>query len=246
MATAPQRLLMTLSVALLVAGLIGAATHGSGHRHPATATRPTGPATAPRSTTATRPATRTSTAPGRPGPGAAALEAGLVTPTDMGGYYRVTPTAAASLLDSAPCLAALQPSPVQSGRAATALLGPDSHSVPTIVEEVASYPSTSSRSVYRSVAASLDSCPSLSFDFAGTTVTSRLARSSIPPVGDADQVWAGTFADPGAGASFTVQVGAVLDGPDVLAVIWIDTVAPSPAIMGTFTSTLSLAIGKLA
>lgn len=162
----------------------------------------------------------------------------------MGGYYEVDPQVAAAVFDSAPCLAALQPSPYEAGRAATALLGPDRHSVPTIIEEVASYPGAGSGSVFRAISGSLTACRSLSFDFAGTPVTSRMAESTIPPVGDADQVWAGQFAY--AGQSFTVDIGLVLDGPEVLSVIWLDSVPASNAVMGSFASTLSLAIGKLA
>jgi hypothetical protein len=233
MPTALPRLLVAVAAALLAAGVVGLATHHSG------ATR----AVEAGATPSTRPTGVTATT-GAPGPGTALLTAGLVTPTDMGGYYRVVPAAAASLLDSAPCLAAVQPSPAQNGRALTALLGPNRHSVPYLVEDVASYPGARSGAVYRSVVTSIDACPSLTFGFDGAAVTVRIAASSIPPVGDADQVWAGSFA--AAGASFTFQLGAVLDGPAVLAVIWIDSVPPSPAIEGNFTSTVSLAIGKLA
>jgi hypothetical protein len=237
MPTALPRLLLAVASALLVAGVVGLATHHSGATRAVDA-----PATA--STTPTGSTATTGPAAGSPGPGTAPLNAGLVTPTDMGGYYRVVPAAAASLLDSAPCLAALQPSPTQGGRALTALLGPNRHSVPYLVEDVASYPGARSSAVYRSLVTSIDACPSLTFGFDGAAIAVRIAASSIPLVGDADQVWTGSFT--AAGVSFTFQLGAVLDGPAVLAVIWIDSVPPSPAIEGNFTSTVSLAIGKLA
>lgn len=231
-----QRILTAVCVGLLAAGGAGAATHTPPHRH--------APSRAATGTSAPPTPAATTTVTGPAGPSGATLAAGLVTPTDMGGYYRVVAANGASLLDSAVCLAALQPSPAQSGRALTALLGPDSHSVPAIVEEVASYPGSSSRSVYNSVAAALGACSSLSFSFDGVPVTSRLAPSNIPPVGDADRVWSGSFT--AGGSAFTIQVGLVLDGQMVLALVWIDRDPPSDPVMGSFTSTLSLAIGKLA
>ena len=179
-----------------------------------------------------------------PGPGTGTLEDGLITPTDMGGYYRVVPSAGSTLLSSAPCLAVLGPASGQSGRALTALLGPDQHSVPTVVEEVSSYPGATAGTRYRADVSTLRSCRYLTFDFGGTEVTARLALSVIPSVGDADQVWAGSFST--AGAAFTIQLGLVLDAQEVLALVWIDSVPGSDPVMGGFTSTLSLAIGKLA
>lgn len=231
-----QRILTALCVGLLAAGGAGAATHTQPHRH-ASSPAPTSTSAAPTTTVPT-------TVAGPAGPSTATLAAGLVTPTDMGGYYRVVAASGASLLDSAVCLAPLQPSPAQSGRALTALLGPDSHSVPFIVEDVASYPGTSARSVYTSVAAALGDCSSLSFSFDGVPATTRLAPSDIPPVSDADRVWAGSFS--AGGSAFTIQLGLVLDGQTVLALVWIDSNPPSDPVMGSFTSTLSLAIGKLA
>jgi hypothetical protein len=116
--------------------------------------------------------------------------------------------------------------------------------MPMIVEEAASYPGSQPTSVYASAARALAGCPDLSFAFSGTPVRARLTASTIPPVGDADQVWAGTFSY--AGAVFSLQLGLVLDSPLVLAVVWVDSSPPSRAVMGSFTSTVSLAIGKLA
>jgi hypothetical protein len=162
----------------------------------------------------------------------------------MGGHYRVRPSAATDLLDSAPCLAGLQPSPAQSGRAVTALLGPDNRAVPEIVEDVASYAGGASQPVFQALARSVQACSSLSFSPSGTRVAVRLAPSDIAPVGDADQAWTGSFSD--AGSTFTFQIGMVLDGPEVVTLMWVDTVPGSDPVMGSFTSTLSLAIGKLA
>ena len=162
----------------------------------------------------------------------------------MGGYYRTESTAAAQLIDSAPCLASLQPSPADAGRAVTALLGPDRHSLPAIYEVMDSFAGGRSTAVYRSVVSAIGACPALHFAFGGSVASVPLAGFSIPAVGDADRVWSGSFAS--GGTSFEVQVGVVLDATTVLTMVWVDSVPPSAAIMGSFDSTVSLAIGKLA
>lgn len=226
----------------------------SGHHHTSASavTAVTAPApsttagTRPSTTTVPGPATTTATAPagGPPGPGTGDLENGLVTPTDMGGYYRVDAASATTVLDSAPCLAVFQASPAQSGRAVTALIGPDAHSVPMFVEVVQSYPGAVAADVYRNVVTAVSGCPELGFDFGGTPVRAPITPLAIPPVGDSDHVWSGNFSY--SGQTFSAQLGVVLTGRTVLGLLWVDTVPPSAAVMGNFTSTLSLAIGKLA
>ncbi|MDA8047642.1 MAG: hypothetical protein M0Z30_20825 [Actinomycetota bacterium] len=188
------RLLAGLCGALLAAGAVGIAVHPTGrqvtlpagstphHRAPAAPVNPGPVNPGPVNPGPVNPGPVTTGLPaGAPGPSAAALRAGLITPTDMGSYYRIDAAAASVLLDSAPCLAVLQASPAQSGRALTALLGPGRRSVPTIVEEVASYPGAAARAVFESVVSALDACSSLSFDFGGQVVTASVARSSIRP-----------------------------------------------------------------
>lgn len=257
-----HRILAGLSLILLLSGAAGALTHAGGvgdSRQPAGSAGPSAPATTSSATTTspatTSPAPTSTTSPGKPGPSSAALESGLITPTDMGGYYRVVPAFAAALVASSPCLSRLAAPPpatggappampTTSGRALTALLGPDEHSVPTIVEDVASFPGATARPGYDAVISALSACPVLSFDFGGPTVTARLAATAIPPVGDADRVWSGSFHEEG--STFSIQVGVVLHSDEVLAVVWIDSSPPSDPVMGSFVSTLSVAIGKLA
>lgn len=235
-----QRLIVALSLALLLAGTVGVITHGSGRsRDTRTGAAPT---TVP-ATLVSPPATIPP--PGPPGADSATLEAGMITPTDMGGYYQVRPADGATLLGTG-CLAVTGPGPGpgRSGYALTALLGPDSHSLPMIVEAVSSYPAASAARQYGAVVAALGGCPSVTFDFGGTTVVTRLAPEQIAPVGDADQAWAGTFSFDGGACH--MQVGTVLDGSDLITVVWIDSVPGGDPVMGSFVSTLSLAIGKLA
>lgn len=251
-----HRILLGLSLILLLGGAAGALTRAGGavgdSRNPAGWAKPSASATT-RSTTPTPPATTPTTSPGNPGPSSAALESSLITPTDMGGYYRVVPSFAAGFVASSPCLARLAappptggpvPVPAPSGRALTGLLGPDEHSVPTIVEEVESFPGATARAGYDDVTSALSACPVLSFDFGGPTVAVRLAATAIPPVGDADRVWSGSFAEEG--SAFSIQLGIVVHSDEVLALVWIDSSPPSDPVMGSFVSTLSVAIGKLA
>jgi hypothetical protein len=168
----------------------------------------------------------------------------MITPTDMGGYYRVDPPVAASIVASAPCLAGLEPSASQVGRAGTGLLGPDLHSVPTIVELAASYRGQKPATIYRDVVTAVDACPSFGVTFGGSRLAVPLEAVQIPPVGMADSAWSGTVAY--SGVTLRLQLGVVLDGHTILALMWIDTQPPSAAVMGNFTSTLSLALGKLA
>lgn len=231
--TGPYKLVLAAAVALLGSGIGAAVAH----------VRPAGaPAhrRGPVATTATTPPPPPTPAPAT----SAQLEAGLITPTDMGGYYRVHPGAAEALLDSSACLASLQPSPAQAGRAVTGLLGPDLYSLPAIVEVVDSYRGASPAAVYRSVVAALGSCRTLSFAFGGQRVSAPLAPLALAPVGQADAAWAGRFSY--SGATLAVQLGVDLDGQDVVSVVFIDRVPPLDAIMGNFPSTLSLALGKLA
>ena len=250
-----ERLLLASAVALFGVGA-GTAAVRSGRGHSAasavthvttTVTTAPGSAKSPPTTGKPSSAPDSTTVPeagGPPGPGTADLENGLVTPTDMGGYYRVDPASATAVLDSSPCLAVFQASVAQSGRAVTALLGPNAHSVPMFVEVVQSYPGATAADVYRNIVTALGGCPQLGFDFGGGMVQAPVSHVAIPPVGDSDHVWSGTFEY--SGQSFSAEIGVVLTGRSVLGLLWVDTVPPSPAIMGNFTSTLSLAIGKLA
>lgn len=242
--------LTAAALALLASGVGGVIAHRSpgaggmtdGPVPPTTAARPGGaPTTAAAAQASAVPAPPV---PAGPAASSAALAAGLITPTDMGGYYRVDGPTAADILDSAPCLAGLSPSSSQVGRAQTALLGPDLHSVPTVVEVVGSYAGQTPASVYREVVAAVESCPSFNLTFGGTPLAVPLKPGHIAPVGLADTTWVGTA--PYSGSSLELQLGVVLDGHSVVAMMWIDRVPPSDAIMGDFTSTLSAALGKLA
>lgn len=243
----PFRWLSTLCAALLLVGAVGIVVHhGSGHGSLGVGTVPeVTSTTVPAHPVATTPPVSTTTDAASPaGPDTGYLEANMLTPTDMGGYYQIVPSNATDLLASAPCLAALQPAPDQSGRSTTALVGPDLYGLPAIVEVVQSYPGAAAAAVYQAMAGAISSCPSFSLDFDGTHEEVTLQTAVIPPVGDRDQVWQGTFTY--GARSVLLQIGVALSSQEVVAMVYLDSVPASAAIMGTFPSTLSAAIGKLA
>jgi hypothetical protein len=231
------RLLAVCCVALLATGAAGAVGLA-----PKAAKRPALVATA---TTIPSPAGGAS--PGAmtavsPPAGSAVLAAGLIQPADMGGYYRPSPGALDGLVDSDPCLATLQPSPAQGGRAAEGLVTADSYQVPQIVEIVASYAGTTPMSVYDSTVAAIKACAHFAFAFDGTDVSGSLGPEPLATSADESTAWRVPFEYEGQGCD--LQMALVRQGQNVLFLAWIDTVAPSPAIMGNFASTVPLAIGE--
>ncbi len=238
---ASYRWILALAAGIVIAGVVGVAIH----RQPATGsaappvptTVPPAPTTLPHPTTAAP-----STTVGVPGTGSAALAANLLVPTDLGGFYAVSASAANALLDSAPCLAGLAPSAAQSGRAVTGLLGPDAGSVPDITEVVISYPGAAAGAVYRSLTATLQACPTFGLAVGGTRVTVPLAAANLPAVGDASSLYQGQFQLDGRREQ--LGIGMVLAGHNVLTITYIDTVPPSNALFGDLPSTVSAALGK--
>jgi hypothetical protein len=242
---ASYRWILALAAGIVVAGVVGIAIH----RQPAagSAGRPAPPSarSAPttlrhRTTVATRAAPTTTV--GVPGTGSAALTANLLDPTDLGGFYAVSASAANALLDSAPCLAGLAPSAAQSGRAVTGLLGPDAGSVPDITEVVISYPGATAGAVYRSLTATLQACPAFGVAVGGTRVAVPLAAANLPAVGDASRLYQGEFHLNGRREQLGIAM--VLAGRNVLTIAYIDTVPPSNALFGDLPSTVSAAFGK--
>jgi hypothetical protein len=232
-----QRVALALAVGLLAAGAVGANIDNSPHGK--------GAAAATTSTTAIT-ATTATTAALKPGPSSAAMAAGLLDPTDFGGYYTVEPSVGQALLDSAPCLGGLEPSPVQSGRALTALVGPDLTGLPEMIEVAISFPGSNSTYAFHDLSGALQSCPSLGIAIGGVPMHIALLEQSMAPVGDASALFGGSFTANGLPQSF--QVAVVLDGQIVLTVVWIENVnlEPGEAIMGNLASTVQAAIGKLA
>ena len=223
--------------ALLAAGVVGVSTHDSASAHRATTPTTVTPATsvAPRSST---------TAPvAEPGQSSQALAANLLTPTDLGGFYRVNPAVGSALNRSAPCIAGLGPSQAQSGSASVGLVGPDAGGLPFITEIVGSYAGGTAPGVYQQVEAALRSCANFAANIEGTQVRVPLSDGNLQPVGDASSEFEGSFN--AGGRAERLQVGLALSGQDVVCVVWVAAAGYNP-IYGDLPSTLSAAIGKLA
>jgi hypothetical protein len=251
------RLLAVCSAVLLVAGAAGAVAlrrDRSITRHPGPgaltslplpANRP--PAVRPPDVGPPEPASTLQASSGASGAGgspapSAQLAAGLVAPVDMGGYYHSSPAALAAFLAPAACLGSLAPQAGQSGRAAEALVTGNEFSVPQIVEVVASYPGAGAQGAYRRAVAAVDDCGRLDFGFDSGPAAGVPVAESVPAVGEAVEAWGVPFSQDG--VAFELQLAFVVAGADLFFVGWIDRVPPSAAIMGNFTSTVSLAIGE--
>lgn len=167
----------------------------------------------------------------------------MLTPTDMGGFYYISLQAAATTIASAPCLAGLDPSPLQSGRVAQSLVGPNYQGVPNITELAVSYPRARAVLVFRAVEQALRACPTFPIDVAGSQVRVPMELLELPQIGQQEITVQGQFSL--AGRTLLLQVGAVLQDQTLLVLVYYDTVPPSDAIMGTFPSTLGAAVGKL-
>ena len=230
--------LLGLCVALIGTGVAGVATHTSEtHRAAATTTTPS-------TTTPSVPPSTSTTAPAGPGASSQALAADMLSPTDLGGFYRVNTGAAFSLIRSAPCLAGLGPSPAQSGNASTGLVGPDGGGLPFIAEIVGSYPGGTATGVYQQVTAALRSCSTFSANIEGISDHVPLAEGNLQQLGDASSEFEGSFT--AAGRPERLQVGIALSGQDVVCAVWVAASSGYNPIYGDLASTLSAAIGKLA
>ncbi|HEX6394787.1 MAG TPA: hypothetical protein VFZ97_15230 [Acidimicrobiales bacterium] len=230
--------LLGLCVAVIGAGVGGVATHTS------TAHRAAATTTAPSTTTSSIPPSSSTTVPAGPGSSSQALAVGMLSPTDLGGFYRVNTGSALSLVRSAPCLAGLGPSPAQSGNALMGLVGPDAGGLPFIAEIVGSYPGGTAAGVYQQVTAALRSCPTFSAIIEGVSDHVPLTEGNLQQLGDASSEFEGSFT--AAGRPERLQVGVALTGQDVICVVWVAASAGYNPIYGDLPSTLSAAIGKLA
>ena len=230
--------LLGLCGALIAAGVVGVTTHGSASAHRAGASTTVTSATSiPTGSSTTEPVT---------GPGATsqALAADLITPTDLGGFYRVNPAAGVALVRSAPCIAGLGPSPTQNGNASAGLVGPDAGGLPFITEILSSYPRGTATAVYQQVETALRSCPNFTANIEGTQEHVALSEGNLQPVGDASSEFEGSFN--AGGRAEKLQVGLALSGQNVVCIVWVAAAAGYNPIYGDLPSTLSAAIGKAA
>lgn len=179
---------------------------------------------------------------GPPGPTSAALEAGLLVPNDLGGYFLVEPAEGAAFLSSAPCLAGLAPASSQSGRAVTGLVDSTYGSLPEIVEVVTSYPDAQDLAVYHALLITLSACHNFTASFRGSSIAVPLAATQMPELGQASSLYEGQFTHEGR----TEQMGIALaaDNNEVVMVAYLDTQPPTTTFFGGVQATISAAIGK--
>jgi hypothetical protein len=230
--------ILGMCLAVIGTGIAGVATHHSpGHRTFTTATTEAPPTSSVSTSTST-------TAPAGPGATSQVLASNVLTPTDLGGFYRVNIGVAVAVIRSAPCLAGLGPSPAQSGSASTGLVGPDAGGLPFIAEIVGSYPGGTSAGVYQQVTDALKACSTFSATIEGVSDHVPLAEGSLQQVGDASSEFEGSFTT--AGRPERLQLGVALSGQNVVCVVWVAATAGYNPIYGDLPSTLSAAIGKLA
>ena len=227
-----------MCLGIVAAGTVGVAIHQAPRSHQGAATTTLAPSTTVQSTTTT------TSVPAGPGQSSQTLTSNLLVPTDLGGFYRINPSAGLSTFRSAPCLAGLGPSPSQSGSAAQGLVGPDAGGLPFITEIVGSYPGSTAAAVYQQVVNSLRSCPTFSASIEGTEQHVALAEGNSQQVGDASSEFEGAFNT--AGRAEKLQVGLALSGQKVICVVWVAVTSGYNPIYGDLPSTLSAAIGKLA
>jgi hypothetical protein len=230
--SAGHRWLLAISLAIIVTGLVGIATlqptgdhRGSPAYQPGHPTGPDGPV--PSGALSDRAAR------------SPALATRLLGPADVRGFTLGSIGSADAELESAPCLLGLGPSSFQTGRAVTALSGPGPSRLPAVTEVAASYPAAAAAPVFGSVAAALQACPAFAVTVAGTRVVVSMNAASTPVVGDASRLYDGRFRING--RMEQLDVALVLDGDDVLGLLYVDTV---PAA-GGFVGTVRAAVAKL-
>jgi hypothetical protein len=229
--------LLGLCLGIVAAGIVGVATHQPPLSHHVATTTTVAPST-------TVPPPTTTTAPAGPGESSQTLTSNLLVPTDLGGFYRLNPSAGLSVLRSAPCLAGLGPSPSQTGSAVQGLVGPDAGGLPFITEIVGSYPGSAAAAVYQQVMSSLRSCPTFSANIEGAEQHVPLSEGNLQQLGDASSEFEGAFNS--AGRAEKLQVGLALSGQKVICIVWVAVTSGYNPIYGDLPSTLSAAIGKLA
>lgn len=229
--------LLGLCAGIIAAGIGGAATHQSSPAHPSGVTTVT--TQAPSSTV---PGDTTTSAPSGPGESSQVLASNLLTPQDLGGFYRINSSAGIGFFRSAPCLAGLGPSTSQSGGAIQGLVGPDAGGLPFITEIVGSYSGSAVAAVFQQVVASLRSCAVFTANVEGAVQRVPLAEGNAQQVGDASGEFEGTFNE--AGKAEKLQIGLALSGQTIMCVVWVSATSGYNPIYGDLPSTLSAAIGK--
>ena len=239
------RVTFAVCLALLLAGAGGLIAQ---HRHPSapatrTSTAPLpGPTTTAGAGTGTVPAP-TTTSPPVTVPSAQTLEANLIVPNDLGGYYHPVPTESAPQWAGSGCLAPLGQPQGTARQAVQFLEGPYFGGLPLINEQLDAFATvTAATSAYRALDATLGSCPAPTVAVYTNRVPVPLTPFPIPGLGDQADVVHGTYHLHGRTEQLTVAV--VRTGATIVVFAYADTVPAANPILGDVTSTLRAAVGK--
>lgn len=241
------RVTFALCVALLLAGAGGLIAHhpkGSGPVARTSTASPPVPTTAAGARSGTAPApTTTTTSPAVTVPSAQNLEANLLVPNDLGGYYHPVPSESATQWSGSGCLAPLgQPSGV-TRQAVQFLEGPYFGGLPLINEQLDAFPTVAAATfAYRALAATVASCPAPTVAVYTTSVAVPLTPFPIPALGDQAEAVHGTYHLHGRTEQLTVTV--VRTAATVVVLAYADTLPVSNVILGDVTSTVRAAVGK--
>ncbi|MDQ6840282.1 MAG: hypothetical protein M3137_18590 [Actinomycetota bacterium] len=241
------RLLFVVCLAVVAAGAGGLiADHTSapgpaGGRLRVTAPAPSHvPGSPP--TTVSPPATATTLAPVTV-PTAMNLEANLLVPNDLGGYYHPTPAESAPQLARSGCLAPLGHPAGTARQAVQFLEGPYFGGLPLINEQLDAFSSVdAASSAYRSLAASIGACTAPAVAVYTSSVRVALTPLTIPGLGDQDNAVHGTYRLHGRTEELTVAV--VRTGSTIVVFAYADTMPVSNTILGDVSSTIRAAVGK--
>ncbi|MGH9061140.1 MAG: hypothetical protein ACRDZY_16760, partial [Acidimicrobiales bacterium] len=197
----------------------------------------------PAQTTVPLPLSSTTVSPSAPAPPTPGLQAALITPTDLGGYFSVTADGASRLVGGSACLQPLGGSGATS--AGTFLTGPTSTRVPMIGELLSGYPGAGADGAYNRAVGALSHCPTATATVNGSRVSARLAPyGGINPLGDRSAAFQGSFTLPGLQGTITAVV--VETGQVLASVVYVDRAPPSSEVYGTLPTTVVAVIGKTA
>lgn len=238
------RVTFALCLALLLAGVGGLIAQGTKASGPAARTS-TAPRPGPTTTAAgggTVPAP-TTTVPPVMVPSAMILEANLLVPNDLGGYYHPVPSESAQQWAGSGCLAPLGKPQGVARQAVQFLEGPYFGGLPLINEQLDAFATVpAATSAYRSLAATLGSCPAPTVAVYTNQVSVPLTPFTIPGIGDQTETVHGTYHLHGRTEQLTIAV--VRTAATIVVFAYADTMPVSNTILGDVTSTVRAAVGK--
>lgn len=239
------RVTFALCLALFLAdagGLVAHRTKASGPAGRTSTVSVPGPKTTAGAGTGTAPAPTTTSTPVT-APSAMNLEANLLVPNDLGGYYHPVPTESAKQFAASGCLAPLGQAHGVARQAVQFLEGPYFGGLPLINEQLDAFATTAAATAaYRSLAGTLAGCPAPTVAVYTNPVSVPLTSFSIPGIGDQAVAVQGTYRLHGRTEQLTVALVRI--AATIVVFAYADTMPVSNTILGDVTSTVRAAVGK--